>query len=350
MSAAWNKRIVRKIAAAAIFLLAALVQVFFKNFPWPLDIARTEKLRSPAAEFGSSELVLRDARVMPNQILLSYDGSPKESADLDFRNAQIDPMTAMLLGQSGAGPPPSAPGEWDYVTEDKPHSTSGEPCKTFIRVTFEDPTGPPDEIHLFQSGDPNLTHFPYIEMKADSAKLIVEARTARPDPQKPNGPGCWHTLQSGQWTTDVPDLPVKFTVMPKSTLRITFVYEAQTPSSWSASGMSFKLAELGPLLSRGVVVRPMQEDGGVVKGPAALRLDAYRHSNLKIQGLELDSNGLRAAISGKAWAKENGKTLGFDLWDAVQTNMEFGALLAAGNALLLAWLHKLFFGKPERSD
>jgi len=95
-------------------------------------------------------------------------------------------------------------------------------------------------------------------------------------------------------------------------------------------------------------VRPIQEDGTAVKRKPALRMTAYRDSQLKINNLEIGSDAVQVSLSGKAWSKVEGKTLGFDLWDAMGKNAMFAALLTSGNALLLAWLRWLFFGGGQK--
>lgn len=77
-------------------------------------------------------------------------------------------------------------------------------------------------------------------------------------------------------------------------------------------------------------------------------MTAYRDSQLKIKDLEIGSDTLQVLLSGTAWSKVEGKTLGFDLWDAMGKNAMFAALLTSGNALLLAWLHWLFFGRGQK--
>src|SRR5713226_3287230 len=107
----------RKTLAVVIFLAAALVQIFFKNIPWPVSVESNDKLRSAVALLGAQEIVLSDAVVSPNHELLTYDGNAFELVDFDFDRAQLGEATASYLGNFPPAPP-SEPGKWSFVTHD----------------------------------------------------------------------------------------------------------------------------------------------------------------------------------------------------------------------------------------
>jgi len=340
----WAKPWVRKVAAALIFLAVVAIQVFFKNFPWPLDVAGNDKLKTPGAVLATSELILSGATVVPNHSFLSYSGNAWEVADMDFDQAEIDSQTAALLALSSAGPPPSGPGKWTYVTYDKPGIPSGETCRTFVEINVEPANASPGEFHLFQLGEPEPKRQRLVEIKADSIDLVVKANTSPPDPAKPDSLGCWKTLESSGWQTRVRNLPVQFVAKLNSRFRITFVSEvSRGKPSWGAEDGYFKSAKLGPLNAQGVTVRPIREDGAPEKAPAMVQLEGAFHKVLRVADLQVGADGLKVAVTGKAFAKVNGSTVGFDVIDALQKNMEFAALITAGNGLLLAWLHRIFF-------
>ena len=347
MTNAWNKPAVRKAAAIAILVAAVLTQVFFKNIPWPLDIESTDKLRNPSAELATREFVLKDAEVMRNHELLSYDGNAWAAADMDFEAAELVRPPATLLALSKDGAPPTRSGQWHYVTFEDESGSGGEPCRTFIHVKVENSEGGPGEFHLYQLGEPGSNHSRKIEIKADSNRLVVDANTSPPNPTKRKAPGCSKTLQMGEWQTRLQNVPVSFTVPPNAALRITFVSESPNPPSWAGSGNEFKSAQLGPVLARELTLRAIQEDGSPMKVPPTLHLSAFRNSPMKIKDLALGSEDVKIDVSGKAWAAANGNRLGFDLLDAALRNPTTGAILTATNAVLLAFLRKLFIGNSK---
>lgn len=223
---------------------------------------------------------------------------------------------------------------------------AGETCRTFVQVNLQQSEAPPGEFHLFLLGQPGLNHLRRVEMKADSFNLVVDAKTVPPDAKKPDAPGCWKTLESGNWQTHVRNVPVRFVTAPKAAFRITYVSQSPTRPSWGRD--SFKGAYLGPLLAHRVTLRQIQEDGDPTKAPPSLELAGFRSSNLTVKNLELGSQDLKVAVTGTALAQLNGKTFGLDLIDALQKNMVIAAVLTAANAALLAWLSKLFFKSPRK--
>lgn len=342
----WERRLVRRLTAILLFAAAVLLQVFFKNFPWPITVQTNDQLRNPTAALAQEEMVLKGTAVRAGNPLLSYEGNAREVADIDLERAQVDEQTARLAALSSQGPPPLTPGAWHYVTADR-GDRKVEPCHTVVNIELQSGSAGAGEIHFFQLDQPGLDRFRGIELRADSAKLIVNAKTEPADSKHPGAFGCWKKIQGGEWQGPlVNNAPVQFTAEPNSTLRIKFVV-AGANSSWGGPDKLFRSAQLGPISAREVTVRSIQEDGSSVKAPAALHLAAYRGSMLKIRDLEIGSASFQTAVTGKAWAEKDGKTLGFDVLDAMQKNMEFAALLTAANGILLAWLRKLFFGGRE---
>src|SRR5947208_2790655 len=106
----------RKACAVAIFLAAALIQVFFKNIPWPLNVGSVDKLHNASAALAAQEIVITDASVSPHHTFLMYQGDPFETVDLDFDRARLGDATASLLS-SFPPAPPLDPAPWHFVTQ-----------------------------------------------------------------------------------------------------------------------------------------------------------------------------------------------------------------------------------------
>src|SRR5689334_10230538 len=95
----------RKASAVAIFLAAALIQVFFKDMPWPLQVESVDKLHNASASLAAQEIVISGATVSPHHAFLTYQGNPFEAVDLDFERAQLGDVTASVLSTFPPAPP-----------------------------------------------------------------------------------------------------------------------------------------------------------------------------------------------------------------------------------------------------
>jgi hypothetical protein len=334
----WQRPLVRKIAAIVIFLAAVSVQVFFKNFPWPMSLESTDKLKSPSVSEGAQELVLSRATLKPKHLLLSYKSSIWETADLDLTRAKLDEQSAGFLALSRSGPPPSAATSWAYVTQRNEFSQSGNPCRMGVDIDLAPGSTDPGEFHFwFRLERAEASSARRLELRADNARLQVLVYT-----DQAQGPLCIKTLQAGSWQGKAGNIPLTFLVEPGSSTRITFLAESDKPPSWQQDG--WLRMEFGPLSASQFVVRQVQEDGTPERAPAVLRFGTFREKPITVTGMALGSDGLQVKVGGRAWAWQDGKPVGFDVIDAMQKNLEFGAVLLGGNALFLAWLKKLFFG------
>jgi hypothetical protein len=337
----------RKASAVAIFLAAALIQVFFKDMPWPLQVESVEKLHTPSAALAAQEIVISEATVSPHHTFLTYQGNPFEAVDLDFERAQLGDVTASLLS-SFPPAPPLQPAAWHLITGEDDARKRGESCRTFFEIEVLGDPSTRNEFHLLQLGNPGRNHNRHLEIRTDAASLVVNVKTESPEAIGNKAMGCDKRLQSGNWSHGVGNPPLQFVVSPHSSFRVNFVSLSSPVPPWGGPDKAFQAAEFGPLLAHEFTVRPIQEDGTVAKGKPALRMTAYRDSQLKINNLEIGSDVVQVSLSGTAWSKVEGKTLGFDLWDAMAKNAMFAALLTSANALLLAWLRWLFFGGGQK--
>jgi hypothetical protein len=348
----WKSPWGRKACATVIFLAAALIQVFFKDVPWPIRVENSETLRSASAPLAAQEIVISQAKVSPHHTFLKYEGNPSETVDLDFDRAALGPATTTTLAAFPPGPP-AAPAPWHLVSHEDRAAPDGETCRAFLDIEVTGDVSRLNEFHLLQLGQPGLNHMRQIEIRTDAASLAVNFKTEWPDGKQNKALGCRKRLQSGDWFRGIVNQPLQFVVAPYSTFRIDFVSLSPSAPAWGGPDKPFKSAELGPLLARKFTVRKIREDGTQVKVPPQLHILAYSHSYLKVKDLEIDSDAVQVSLSGRGWVKLNGSAQGFDLWDAMEKNAMFAALLTSGNALLLAWLRSLFFGgsaKPQLKE
>src|SRR5205807_10328263 len=102
--------------------------------------------------------------------------------------------------------------------------------------------------------------------------------------------------------------------------------------------------EFWPKTATQFAIRQVQDDGSIAKAPPAMRISTVLENPITASHLALGADALQVRVAGRAWASQDGKPVGFDVIDAMQKNLAFGALLAAGNLAFLAWLKKLFYG------
>jgi hypothetical protein len=340
ISAVWQRPLVRKIAAVLIFLGAVSLQVFFKNFPWPLSLESTDKLKSPSVLAGAQELVLGNATVKPKRPLLSYKSSAWETADLDLGRARLDDQSAAILSISKSGSPPSSATTWAYVSQESESSAPGNPCRTEVDIGLDPAATQAGEFHFsFRLEPSEASSVRRLEIRSDNVPLQVRVFT-----DQPKGPLCIKNLQAGAWRSKAGNIPITFLADPGSNIRITFLSESDKAPSWQPDGM-LRL-EFGPMTATQLAIRQVQDDGSVAKAPPAIRISTFLEKPITTSNLALGADALQVRIAGRAWASQDGKPVGFDVIDAMQKNLAFGALLAAGNLAFLAWLKKLVFGAP----
>ena len=342
--AVWQKRAARKTAAVLIFLGAVLLQVFFKNFPWPLSLESTDRLKSPGVAAGAQELVLSNARLKPKRSLLSYKSSAWETADLDLGRAKLDEQSAAFLSLSRSGMPPASATRWAYVSQESESSASGNPCRTGVDIDLDPAFAEGGEFHLWFRLEPSeASSERRLEIKSDNAPLQVRVYT-----DQPKGPLCIKNLQAGPWRGKVGNVPITFLVEPGSSTRITFLSESDKPPSWQLDGM-LRL-EFGPMIAKQFAIRQVQDDGSIAKAPPAMYVSTFLENPITVSNLALGADAFQVRVAGRAWASQDGKPVGFDLIDAMQKNPAFATLLGAFNLAFLAWLRKLFFGtSPQPS-
>jgi hypothetical protein len=340
--AAWMSRPkFRKLAAVAIFAAAVLLQIFFQNIPYPLQVEEHDATKTAAGSLSTSEVVISGATVGSKREFLSYEGSAGETADLDFTNATLGPETASLLG---AFPPAPSAGTaaWSFVNHDnEADSGGGEACRTFLHVQAQE-ADRAAEYHLLQTGEPGLARFRQLQIKTDDAPLVVTIKTEYPPSRPKHAAGCHKRLQSGAWFRGIVNTPIVFVAQPHSTLRITFVPLGNQPS-WGGADGFLSTAWLGPLLARKVTVRPIQDDGATMKGTTALSITSFREP-LVLKDLQAGSESLRLTVRGRGWVRKDGSIMGIDLLEAMQKTPLLAPLLASANLLLMGWLKRLFFG------
>ncbi|MBV9611541.1 MAG: hypothetical protein JO091_03675, partial [Acidobacteriaceae bacterium] len=227
----------RKACAVAIFLAAALLQVFFKDVPWPLNIDGVEDLHTAAASLGAQEIVIGGTDTSSHHNFLTYDGGPFETVDLDFDRAQLGQATSSLLSAFPPAPPLDAR-SWHYITHEDSSADSSDSCRCFLTIEPSNPSSTGAEFHLLQLGAPGLNHARQVQVRTDAAALIVNVKTDWPPGRENKAIGCHKRLQSDDWFRGIVNHPMQFVVSPHSSFRIEFV--SISPAGWGGTDKPFR--------------------------------------------------------------------------------------------------------------
>jgi len=256
---------------------------------------------------------------------------------VDLSRAKLDGQSASFLSLSLAGAPPSSATTWSYVTQESEFSTPGNPCRAGIDIDLDPSSTHAGEYHFWFRLEPaEASSERRLEIRSDDIPLQVRVYT-----DQPKGPLCIKNLQGGAWRAKAGNIPITFLVEPRSSTRITFLAESDRPPSWQSDGMLH--LEFGPLIATRFTIRQVQDDGSIAKAAPVMRFSTFLENPIAVSNLALGSEAFVVRVAGTAWASQDGRPVGFDVIDAMQKNLAFGALLTACNLAFLAWLKKLFF-------
>src|SRR5262245_32826848 len=191
----FQKRFILGIAALICAGAVALQSGLIKRFS-VIKVESTGKFTPAIARLGQESLViLKDPAlsVAPNDysaedLLLSHEGIENGVVDVHFDRAQLSQETAALLTGAGINPR-FAYAEIDYSVDMGREHTTGEPCRTSVKVLWKTLPRRETEVYFFQMGTSGSHLNRHIEMRASDAELLVEMIT-EPAPQgDPRAPG-----------------------------------------------------------------------------------------------------------------------------------------------------------------
>jgi hypothetical protein len=349
----------QRIARAGVGLLvlagAAFAQYKLANVPMPVNLDTTGKFSPATIRLGQEELIVEGPVVNSAEgILFSHDGRPNEIVDVSFEHARLDEQTVGKFQSLGLSPP-STPAKIDYRAQDSRSAPIGdEPCRT--RVELRASSKMPDEIHLFQLGNPGLNHDRQLEMRTTGSELTTHLLI-----ESPSGlylePGCQKVLKVGDWNRSC-SIDITTNVAENSGLRLSFKPLTSDSALWEDTEGLFTPFELGqqklkstdplPFQAQAASIRPL----GDGNSSAPLTLSARSTSNgplLTIHGLRIGSDQIQLSVSGKGFVKIDGGVFTVNFLTRVQENPILSALLAAVNAALLALVARLILKSPLTS-
>ena len=351
-----RQRIARACVGLLVLAGAAFGQYKLAHLPRAVNLDTTGKFSPATIKLGQQELIIEGPVVNAAEgMLFSHDGRPNELVAVGLEHARLDEQTIRSLEGTGLRPP-SAPAEIDYRARDSMRSFKGESCRT--RVEVRAMSKMPSEIHIFQLGVPGLSQYRYLEMTAKGAELVSRILTESPGDSE-LAPGCQKLLMVGDWTQPLTNFEVKTIVDDNSALRFTFSPLARGSSLWGGPEGLFEPFDLGveqqtpndpqPFQARAVSIRSLR-GGDPAAAPLTLASAQSDGALLTIHGLRIGSDQIQLNIAGKGYVKINGEDVTIDVLKRVGENPIPSALLAAGNAALLAWVASLILKSPSTGN
>ena len=347
-------RIVRAGVGLLMLAGAAFGQYKLAHVPQPVNLDTTGRFSPATITLGQQELIIEGPVVNAAEgMLFSHDGRANEIVEVRFQRARLDEETIGALEGKGLTPP-SSPAEIDYRARDSMRSLKGESCRT--RVELRAISKMPSEIHIFQLGAPGLSHYRYLEMTAKGAELVSRILTESPG-DSVLAPGCQKLLRVGDWNQPLTNFEVATIVDDDSALRFAFSPLTREASLWGGPQDFFEPLDLGvekqnpndqpPFQARAVSVRSLSGGDSARLTQASAEGDG---ALLTIYGLRIGSDKIQLSIAGKGRVKINGEDVTVDVLKRVGENPIPSALLAAGNAALLAWVARLILKRPSTGN
>jgi len=344
-----------RIARAGVGLLvlagAALAEYKLANVPRPVNLETTGRFSPATIRLGQAELVIGGPVVdSKERLLFSHEGKPNETVDISSDHARLDEDTREMFEHFGARIL-STPTQIDYRAEDPTESSASlEPCHTRVEILAASKM--PDEIHIFQLGDPGANSFRHLRMRAKGAELVLNLVTRSPSDNSEGAPGCQYVIRVGDWHDNITALDLTAVNSEDSDLRLNFRRLMRDSTPWADTEGVLPL-DLGtqqltpassppPFQARSVSIKSLD-----LGNPRTLLSAISDGPLLTIRDLKIGSDQIQLTIAGTGWVKIDGKPWTVNFLDRLMENKILAALLAAANAALLALVARLIFKTPS---
>ncbi len=355
-----RSRLTRTGAGLLVLAGAAFAQYKLIDVPRPVYLETTGKFSPATIRLGQAELIIEGAVVDSEEKMLfshngsSYKGRPNETLDVSFERARLGAETIERLYHPESIPPSTMTSIY-YRAEDLESKSSarGEPCRTRVEL-FAD-SKMPDEIHIFQLGDPGANNYRYLEMKTKGAELVSVFSTESVDEIEP-APGCRYVLRVGDWKKPLTKVDVTTVMAENSDLRLYFRPLTPDSTPWDDTG-GFLPLDLGtqrlernaqaPFQARSVSIKSLDRDN-----PRSLLSAKSANGGplLTIDDLKVGSGEIQVSVGGKGLVEINGEPWTPNFSNRILEHKLLAALLAAVNIALLALVARLIFKTRSRES
>ena len=340
----WRLFPVRLLAGVLVLAAALAPQILLAYRPEPVVLGETGKFSPTTAKLGRETLTIEGPALDARRLLLTHAGKADEIVDLDFERARLDGETTMLFVEQN---PPTLPSSVSYVTTKPAHGSSGEPCRTFIKVRAADQGRAPSALHFYQQqAAPGART---LELKTDGG-VLLSVNTDMPAESGEHAPGCAKLLKVGPDFAEIVSGVSTIGVIAEanSAARFRFNPATEKDALWSGTEGFFQPFAFGnsipaALRARAVEVRSLgRQDSGATSILSAHSVDGGEP--LTVESLWVGSDRLHLNVSGLGFVKVNGEDY-IDPFGRVRRHPITSVLLAMADVALLVWVVHLLFGK-----
>lgn len=360
----WQRRPIRVIAAVVVFVGAVFLENRLANFFLPVDVEKQYDFAPTKVPRRNAELVLETPIVRAvgsTSLLLSHEKNVNEVVDVYFDRAELTEKTIRRFQSLGV-PVPSAPGPVAYVTNSTQVAPHAEECRTFARLRLEGIVNPTTAVHFYQLQGLGFDKDRSVEMKVSGAELLVDLHMAAPPSATAQPLGCQKLLEVGDWQKSIPgSLGVELTVPSNSSFRFHFMPAGDAAEPLGGTEGLYQPFVLGapqvspedppPLQVRAVLVKPLGNES--IPACSKSLLSARSQDGkppLTVENLKLGSAHLQIDVSGKGRVTVGCEPVTVNLLERATKDPLLGAVLAAANGGLLAWLVRIVFVKLQKPE
>lgn len=309
----------RRVAAASVFVLAALLVYLGSHIPRSVSLPADDLNARSTARIREEQIVIQKPDIAPGELVLSYVGSKNEVADLWLENATLEENSRRLLfPHSGA----LAAGRISYTAGDSKPTSTGDTCHTAIEIRRAEGSAPLDQLTLYQTDEmAGAQRFRQVILDAGTSTVALEVHTDSPAGGAADLLECHRLLTIGDGSSvDLPPIPVHMLV-GRGKIDLHFNPVNPLLPIFTGPKQTFEAVSLGDsaLQASGLQVVATRHS-------TAPRLDVRTRSagRITVSRLKLGADMLKLDIgrdAETAVAYENGSSLyNYDLIDAIQKN------------------------------
>lgn len=340
----WKSRLLRAGVALLVIAGAVLFQYKLANRPIPVQVGDAGGITLPSIRPGEQLVIERpDIRSKP---LFLHTGNTVEILDVELERATISQETQQDYNLDLRSS--QVAGRLSYETQ--PPQASKIPCSTDVEVRATDGKAP-TVMSFSQSQPPGNETYRALDMRInrDVVLAVLTKPADSPDDEESDaedgGPGCVKRLQGDQLREREKQkdlagaVAVRTNVVANSKISLRFYpTDARAPIWNGRDGYLKPFQNASPILKAARVSVKSANDS------VLFEITAEPNEFVRINALNIGSDKLEADVSGKGFVKRDGELITLNLFARIQQQPLYAALLAMGNAALLAWLARLVRG------
>lgn len=344
----WRLFPVRLVTAALLLAVVLAVQAYLAYHPEPVNLDATGRFSPASVKFGREVLTIEAPQPDPEGLLLAHVANANEVVELGCESGRLDGSTLMLFSKQN---PPTRPSRVDFLTTRLAGPVAGEPCRTFVQVRAADAGRPPSALRFYQQGSPSGDVLRSLWLKADG-ELLLGMDTVMSDESQENSPGCRKLLRVGEgFESHVnDDSTIALVAAPDSGAGFTFSpVTAKEPLFTGAGGgfEPFSFGSDGTLRARAIEIVATGANGAGPEPVLAAR-GVEGGEPLRVESLLVNPDRLEVKVSGLAFVEVSGHSV-TDPLGRINRRPLLWLLLVVADAVLLAWLIHLLFGRRGSS-